>query len=36
MNAFWEPVGAPRLPLVAPTEATMRAIKEAMVAIQGT
>jgi 4-hydroxy-tetrahydrodipicolinate synthase len=30
MNALWEPVGAPRLPLVAATDATLAAVKEAL------
>lgn len=30
LNAVWEPVGSPRLPLVAASEATVSAIKEAL------
>jgi 4-hydroxy-tetrahydrodipicolinate synthase len=35
LNALWEPVGAPRLPLVAATDSTLAAIKEALGAVQG-
>ncbi|MGQ0847838.1 MAG: 4-hydroxy-tetrahydrodipicolinate synthase [Actinomycetota bacterium] len=35
MSALWEPVGAPRLPMVAAGEATVTAIKEALGALQG-
>lgn len=33
MNAMWEPVGQPRLPLVAASEATTAAVKEALAAV---
>jgi 4-hydroxy-tetrahydrodipicolinate synthase len=33
MNALWEPVGRPRLPLVAASDATLAAIKEALAAV---
>src|SRR3990172_1054168 len=33
MNAMWEPVGQPRLPLVAASEATTAAVKEAIAAL---
>lgn len=35
MNALWEPVGVPRLPLVGATESTLMAVKEALGAVQG-
>ena len=35
LNALWEPVGAPRLPLVPASEATLAAVKEALGAVQG-
>jgi 4-hydroxy-tetrahydrodipicolinate synthase len=35
MNALWEPVGSPRLPLVAAGESTLMAVKEALGAVQG-
>jgi 4-hydroxy-tetrahydrodipicolinate synthase len=35
LNALWEPVGNPRLPLVAASEGTVRMIKEALGAVQG-
>ena len=35
MNAFWEPVGDVRLPLVAASDDTVRAIEKALGAIQG-
>lgn len=35
MNALWEPVGAPRLPLVGASESTLMAVKEALGAVQG-
>lgn len=34
MNALWEPVGVPRLPLVAASESTLMAIKEALGSVQ--
>jgi 4-hydroxy-tetrahydrodipicolinate synthase len=34
LNEFWEPVGAPRLPLVAASNATVGAIKEALGFVQ--
>lgn len=36
MNSFWEPVGSPRLPLVAASETTLAAIKEALSEVQST
>jgi 4-hydroxy-tetrahydrodipicolinate synthase len=35
LNALWEPVGAPRLPLVTASDSTLAAIKEALGAVQG-
>lgn len=35
MNSLWEPVGAPRLPLLAASEKTVTAVKEALGAVQG-
>jgi len=35
MNAFWEPVGDVRLPLVAPSDETLGAIEKALGALQG-
>ena len=35
MNALWEPVGTPRLPLLAASEHTLAAVKEALGAVQG-
>ncbi|MDP3983610.1 MAG: 4-hydroxy-tetrahydrodipicolinate synthase [Acidimicrobiia bacterium] len=35
MNALWEPVGSPRLPLVAASESTLAAVKEALGVVQG-
>lgn len=35
MNAFWEPVGDVRLPLVNPSEETLAAIEKALGALQG-
>jgi 4-hydroxy-tetrahydrodipicolinate synthase len=35
LNALWEPVGLPRLPLVPASEATLSAVKEALGAVQG-
>lgn len=35
MNALWEPVGPPRLPLVSASESTLMAVKEALGAVQG-
>lgn len=35
MNALWEPVGNPRLPLLAAADSTVRAIKEALGMVQG-
>lgn len=35
MNALWEPVGTPRLPLVGATESTLMAVKEALGAVHG-
>lgn len=35
LNALWEPVGAPRLPLVPASEATIGAVKEALGSLQG-
>jgi 4-hydroxy-tetrahydrodipicolinate synthase len=34
LNALWEPVGAPRLPLVPASEETVQRIKEALGAVQ--
>ena len=34
MSALWEPVGEPRLPLVAASDSTLAAIKEALSAVQ--
>jgi 4-hydroxy-tetrahydrodipicolinate synthase len=35
LNALWEPVGAPRLPLVPASDATISAVKEALGSLQG-
>ena len=35
LNALWEPVGAPRLPLVPASDATIGAVKEALGSLQG-
>ena len=35
MSEFWEPVGKPRLPLVAPKESTLAAIRNAMAGLAG-
>ena len=35
MSEFWEPVGKPRLPLVAPRESTLAAIRNAMAGLAG-
>jgi 4-hydroxy-tetrahydrodipicolinate synthase len=35
LNAIWEPVGAPRLPLVTASESTLMAVKEALGAVPG-
>jgi dihydrodipicolinate synthase/N-acetylneuraminate lyase len=34
LNALWEPVGNPRLPLVPATEETVQKVKEALGAVQ--
>ena len=33
MNSLWEPVGVPRLPLLAASESTVAAVKEALGAV---
>lgn len=36
LNALWEPVGLPRLPLLPASESTLAAVKEALGAVQGS